>query len=154
MKYCIDSSSLITAWRINYPYENFESLWNKISELMDSGQIIAPMEVYEELKKGNDDLYKWIRKRKKIFQEISEDNQYLISEILTKFPKLIEEKNPSVQADPMVIALAKTTKTIVITEEKPDSAKKKKTKIPTVCNDYKIPYQSLVELIKQEKWKF
>ena len=95
MKYCIDSSSLITAWRINYPYENFESLWNKISELMDSGQIIAPMEVYEELKKGNDDLYKWIRKRKKIFQEISEDNQYLISEILTKFPKLIEEKNPN-----------------------------------------------------------
>jgi hypothetical protein len=121
---------------------------------MESGQIIAPVEVFEEIKKKDDDLLKWIKERKKMFHELSDNGFQRMKEIMEKFPRLIDPNRPTIQADPYVIALAAETGRIVITEEKHDSATKKKTKIPTVCNHYGILSTSLIQVIKSEEWKF
>jgi hypothetical protein len=67
---------------------------------------------------------------------------------------LIDANNPNVQADPYVIALARSKNATVITEEKPDGALRKKTKIPTVCNYYSIKWLPLLDAIRDENWSF
>lgn len=152
--YCIDTSSLVTAWRFTYPYDNFKSLWEKIAGIAKKGRLITPMEVFEEIKKKDDELFKWINQYEMMFHELNEDSQIFISDILSKFDRLINIDSPAVQADPQVIALAGEKGAIVVTEEKPDNATKKKTKIPTVCNHYNIQWMSLIQVIKKEKWNF
>ncbi|MBX9720834.1 MAG: DUF4411 family protein, partial [Candidatus Obscuribacterales bacterium] len=55
--------------------------------------------------------------------------------------------------DPFVIALASVHRCAVITEEEP-SAKPNKPRIPDVCKDLGIKTLKLVDVIKQEGWKF
>lgn len=50
-KYSIDSSSLIHAWRRAYPPEHFKTFWQRLEELVNSGVIVASIEVLNELKK-------------------------------------------------------------------------------------------------------
>jgi hypothetical protein len=62
--YCIDTSSLIEL-KIKYPREVFPTLWEKMEELIQNGQIIAPIEVKKEIEKGDDELKKWVRGKKR-----------------------------------------------------------------------------------------
>ena len=65
--YCIDTSSLIDLWRRHYPPDVFQTLWEKdIEALIFQGEIIAPQEVFNELKQKDDELFKWVKKHKKI----------------------------------------------------------------------------------------
>lgn len=153
-KYCLDTSSLITAWRVNYRPDNFDSVWDKVSEYGKLGLIISPMEVFEEIQKKDDELAKWVKRNKHPYFEIPEASQDKITEVINKFPRLIDVNNPSIQADPYVIVLADVSNCTVITEEKPDNATRKKTKIPTVCHYYGIKWMSFADMIAAEKWKF
>lgn len=56
MTYCIDTSSLIAAWQERYPIENFPVFWKKIEDLIDSGHLVAPIDVLLETKKRSDEL--------------------------------------------------------------------------------------------------
>jgi len=48
--YCIDASSIIEAWLETYRPRSFPSFWNRLDELIDSGELISPEEVRQEIK--------------------------------------------------------------------------------------------------------
>ena len=59
--YCIDANILIQAWQKYYSPKICPSYWEVLNELGKKGVIFIPELVYEEIKKGEDDLYEWLK---------------------------------------------------------------------------------------------
>lgn len=153
MIYCIDTSSLIAGWNERYPQEVFPGLWNNIGDLIEIEQLIAPEVVKFELEKKEDSINNWLDQNKKLFQPLDDGVQGIASNIIADNPTLIDINRTSDQADPFVIALALERNGVVVTEEKRTNSPKR-TKIPNVCDAYKIRCIDLLNMIRELKWKF
>ena len=158
--YCVDTSSCIDAKEV-YPIVNFPSLWGNLDSLVNEKHIIPPHEVYDELKQKDDEVFNWVNQRKQIFRVLDEEQVAVAKEIITEYPKLIDEQKENPDADPFVIALAIIEKRnlaltggrcLVVTGEKPGSPHKPK--IPDVCIARGIEYLDILALVQREGWIF
>lgn len=150
--YSIDSSALIHGWRRVYRPKNFGFVWEHFDLLIEEGRLRASIEVYNELEKKDDEVFKWCKDRKaKMFVEIDDNTQAHVTRIMKNHPRLVDTVKGRSGADPFVIALAATTKPlmVVVTEESAG-----KTKIPDVCLAEKIDCCRLADMIEREDWKF
>jgi len=160
--YCIDTSSLIEM-KDKYPMDIFKSLWANMEKLIDNCRLIAPIEVRKEIEQGDDELKKWIIRKKKFFIKPGKSQFESIKEILENYQFLAKsEKTEGPNADPWLISLAVTKNEeergklllyntyIVVTEE----SKTKLNKIPVVCKKYNIECINLLELFRIEGWIF
>ena len=150
--YSVDSSALIHGWRRVYRPKNFGFVWERLDTLITEGRLQSSIEVYGELEKKDDELFKWCKDRKEqMFVEIDDAVQKEVARIMKAYPRLVDTVKGRSGADPFVIALASVTKPkmVVVTEEHPG-----KTKIPDVCNAEKIDHCGLADLIEREDWKF
>lgn len=158
--YIVDTSSLVKLNR-NNPIDVFPSIWEKLKLLSDNNRLIAPKEVFNEIKQNDDMLSKWAKQQKKMFKEPTQKQITIVQEILKEYPALIDAER-KYDADPWVVALAveissnqQTTlfsiKRIVVTEEK---LRGNQIKIPFVCNQKSIEAIDVVELFRTEGWKF
>ncbi|HCV43168.1 MAG TPA: DUF4411 domain-containing protein [Bacteroidetes bacterium] len=116
--YCIDTNALVDLWRRVYPVDVFPSLWKNIEGLIESGKLIAPREVLNELEQIDDDLSKWARKHRTMFVPPDQDQLDQVKDILRQYPTLIEANKTIPDADPFVIALGKTEPAVVVTNER------------------------------------
>ena len=149
--YSIDSSALIHGWRRAYRPKNFGLVWERLAILAEERRLRASIEVYNELEKKDDELYKWCKDRKeKMFVEIDEVVQREVARIMTRHPRLVDTVKGRSAADPFVVALAATTNPfmVVVTEEFAG-----KSRIPDVCVAEKIDSCRLADLIEREDWK-
>lgn len=154
-RYSIDSSSLIHAWWRAYPPENFASFWARLDEMTDAGIIVSSIEVHNELRKKDDDIHAWCKKRSPNFcVEIDGDQQDHLAYILGTYPRLVDTVKGRSECDPFVIALARSFKSplCVISQEGP--GKKNSPKIPDVCSAEGLQCMSLVDFIRAERWRF
>jgi hypothetical protein len=151
--YSIDTSALLDAWVRWYPPDIFSNLWENFDSLINEGNLIASEEVYVELEKKEDDLYKWVKERSDIFQPISEDIQNSVSEILAIFPTLVDSRKDRSQADPFVIALARIKDCTVVTGER-NTGTSSRPRIPNVCDHFGIRNINIVTLIREQGWRF
>ena len=144
-----------------YPFNIFLSLWEKLDTLIQSNRLISPQQVYEELKKWDDDVFWWVKQRRKLFRHPDEEQIAVAREILHRFPSLIDWQKETADADPFVISLAivetrnltlLSGKCSVVSHEKPGS--RTRAKIPDVCNHYAIEHLLIVEFFSKEDWKF
>jgi hypothetical protein len=150
--YSIDSSALIHGWRRAYRPKNFGFVWDRLSDLVTEGRLRASIEVYSELEKKDDELFKWCKDRKQaMFVEIDDEMQKHLKRIMTNHPRLVDTVKGRSGADPFVIALAATTNPamVVVTEEYAG-----KTRIPDVCAAETIQCATLADMIEREDWKF
>ena len=161
--FCIDSSSFIHLHRF-YPPNFSKDIWSEFETLFDQNKIISHIIVFEELttsSKNKDDLTKWIIPKRKYFKDYSLIQLHYVSQIINKFPNLIESDREKDQADPWLIALAieeqlqmklfnPKQKVVVVNEE----SKNKLQKIPDVCNHYGLENLNLLELFKYFGWDF
>jgi hypothetical protein len=146
--YSFDSSTLIHAWNRVYRPKNFGFVWNGFDALIKEKRMRSSIEVYNELEKKDDELFKWCKERKEgIFVELDEEVQAHVARIMKAYPRLVDTVKGRSGADPFVIALAAAGKMMVVTEEQPG-----KMKIPDVCKLEKIECTSLADLIEQENW--
>lgn len=151
--YCIDTNALIDLWRRFYPPDIFTSLWKKIENLISQGELIAPCEVFSELEKQDDELLKWVKKHKKMFKDLDNEQINLMRKILRQFPNLIDANKITPDADPFVIALAISKGWTVITSEKA-ATPGGHPKIPDVCENYNVKCIPLIEFFREQKWEF
>jgi hypothetical protein len=95
--YSIDSSALIHGWRRTYRPKNFGLVWDHFDVLIDQGRFRSSIEVYNELEKKDDELFKWCKERKdKMFVELDAETQGHVSSIMAKYPRLVDTaKSPS-----------------------------------------------------------
>ena len=59
--YCIDANILIQAWQKYYSPEICPSYWEVLNDLGKKGVIFIPELVYEEIEKGEDNLFEWLK---------------------------------------------------------------------------------------------
>ena len=120
MIYSVDSSALIHGWRRIYRPKNFGLVWERLAGLVENDRFKASIEVYNDLEKKDDELFKWCKERKeKMFVEIDNDLQTYVARIMAAHPRLVDTVKGRSGSDPFVIALAATTKPpmVVVTEE-------------------------------------
>ena len=154
MIYCIDTSSLVD-WSDYYPPDVFPTLWDKLDWLIAEGRLISSKEVLLELKRQDDDLYRWAASRHSTFIEPDSDTQKCLGDIMARFPTFAPDTTPDgVWADPYLIAMAKTKGYMLVTGEKSAGKGAKHPKIPNVCDAAGVRWCSLLEFIRLEKWQF
>jgi hypothetical protein len=150
--YSADSSALIHGWRRIYRPKNFGFVWDRLRVLIEEGRFKASIEVYNDLEKKDDELFKWCKDLKdKLVVDIDETIQAHVARIMKTYPRLVDTVKGRSGSDPFVLALAASTNPImtVVTEEFLG-----KVRIPDVCTSEKIPYCGLADLIEREDWKF
>jgi len=152
VKYIIDTSALINAWHLYYPPKNFPTLWDKLTKIIKNGYLKAPLEVFDELEEGGDDLYKWAKDLKTYLFEERDEIQDLVVDILHQFPYWANRDD----ADPFVIAMAQFYNASIICCEKPDGRKNPAEirKIPDACRALGIRYLHFYQLVVEKEWSF
>lgn len=151
-RYCFDSSSLIAAWHERYPPTHFKSFWASLGALIAAGVAIAPEEVRDEISVKDDGLRAWSEGHASLFQALDLEQQQAVREILAHHRLLAKDFRGRNRADAFVIALAKTTKAAVVSEEKPGSPSRPK--IPEICARLGVRQIGLLELIQEQGWQF
>ena len=108
-----DTSAYLNGWRDHYPPSTFPSVWRLIDDAMKDQRIITPREVFNELKRKDDDMASWAKAREELFVEPSIQVQGEAGQILAMLP------NPGMRdgADPFVVAEAKIRQLTVVTYE-------------------------------------
>lgn len=153
MEYSIDTSALLDGWLRYYPPDTFDSLWQRLGELIASGSLRATEEVRFELEKKDDDFLAWTLERPELFVELDEGIQLKVSSLLDKFPKLLDTRANRSAADPFVIALAALNNCPVVTGEQA-TGNLNRPNIPDVCQESDIECINLITLIRREGWRF
>jgi len=152
--YCIDTSALIDLWRRYYPPDVFESLWVDVEELVKDGQLIAPRQVHEEIKKQDDGLTEWSKEHRDMFEKPTKNQIQTMKDILQEYPDLVDQEKTSPEADPFLIAQARCRDWIVITSEQSRSNPNASPKIPDVCENYDVECYDLVQFFREEGWQY
>lgn len=149
--YSIDSSSLIHAWNRAYRPKNFPTFWRLLEDLIEEGRLKASIEVYNELKKKDDEVLAWAKIHKdKLFVEIDEPTQDEVIGLMANYPTLVDTTKGRSGGDPFVIALALASdpQMIVVTQED-----RGKMRIPDVCGAVGVECINLADLIEREDWR-
>lgn len=143
-KYVIDACALINAAKnYNMSKKAFAHIWEVLNELIEKGQLISSLEVFEELK--DDDLAHWAKSHKEAFLPLTREVQEKTTEILEKFPQIIKiQTKGSSNADPFLIATAILEKGVIVTDES-----NKKHGIPMVCESLAISYMKLNDMLDE-----
>jgi hypothetical protein len=157
--YCIDTSSLLEWWFLRYPPSIFPSLRDRIERLISSGRLVTSEFVVQELGVKRDELFDWANAQASFSVPTTQDVANEMGSIVTSFPALVDPNAQRTQADPFVIALAKTRGLVVVTEETLAMAKRRRRRqrgiyIPDVCAALNVPCITLLAMIQRERWTF
>lgn len=154
MRYSLDLSALLDGWRRHYPPGVFPTIWRQLEQLIEAGELRATEEILSEVAKKDDEVLEWAEARKtELFVDLDEAVQRRARVILAAFPKLIDTRSGRSGADPFVIALAAEHECAVVTGEQ-RSGSLKRPKIPDVCRELAVPCISLLDLIREQGWRF
>ncbi len=61
MLYLLDANVLIDANRDYYSIERVPEFWDWLQHHAEAGRVKVPVEIYEEVKDGDDDLATWLK---------------------------------------------------------------------------------------------
>ena len=145
--YVIDTSALVDLWRRRYPKDVFPTLWENLEKMISKGELVAPQEVLGELKRHDDELYRWAQKQK-CFKTLDEEQIACTQDIVAKHPTLVDPNKTTPEADPFVISLAWTKGWKVITQETP-AGRGPREQIPDVAAAYKVNCLSLLDFFRE-----
>ncbi len=107
-----------------------------------------------EVKKRDDEVHEWAKARKaKMFVPIDEEQQRHVSSILAKHERLVDTRKNRSAADPFVIALAMAEGCAVVTAEAA-TGKADRPHIPDVCSAMGVRSMTLLELFREQGWRF
>ena len=156
--YVVDNDVLITLLTF-YPKDKptFKALWDEIENLIKQKIMFSTDVVYKEINRyrgKNDIVKKWAKSRKKsFFISPDEETWRLAQDVVKKFPELIDKKKLQTgepQADPFLIALAKSEGAAIVTQER----KELPNRIPMVALHYKVQCIDLYAFFEERKLKF
>jgi hypothetical protein len=121
-QYSVDTSSLIELK--HFPRDVFGSVWDTLEELIKAKRLFAPHEVFRELQKGDDEIFKWAKAQPGLFVDLDAVQGTLLADLLARFPAMAAPAKVGPHADPLVVALARSrldsdgSGCHVVTEEK------------------------------------
>jgi hypothetical protein len=143
--YLLDANVLIDGNRDYYPIERVPEFWDWLGHVGEQGLVKIPLEVYEEIKVGNDSLASWA-KEDSIETALllnEEVDVSLVSHVANNgyASDLTDIEIEKIGRDPFLIAYglaALKDRCIVTTEVSKPSTQRANRKIPDVCNQFGI----------------
>ena len=143
--YCIDSSSLINL----KPYRKdiFPTIWERLEVMINNEEIISPLQAYDEIKIGKDEIHSWCKKHKKMFKDINQCQMQKIQDVKKYYENIYwrNEINKTVPwADPWIIALSICEDAIIVSDEK-----NAPNKIPFIASAFGIKCLKLLDFFKE-----
>jgi len=151
----MDTSSLIHAWRRDYPPDVFPSVWDNLSKFARDRIAIAPEEVLIELERGGDEIFEWAKSHPEMFLQPDEAIQAEVERIVNAWPSFVPSTSyDGVWADPYVIALAIVYQSVVVTGEVPVGSNARVPKIPNICDALGVPWTNLLGLLRAQGLHF
>ena len=151
-RYCIDTNSLMDCRLRYYPPDVFPTLWEQLEDLFRAGTLISHEEVLSEITQKSDELASWGKEWSACFVPFDEEQEPVLIDILSRFERVAMTGKRRNAADPFLIALASTTNTTLITEEKRGS--ENKPKIPDVCAALDIATMPILDMFREEQFRF
>ena len=152
-QYVLDSSFLIKLHR-EQPIELYPSLWERISELLTSGEAVIPREADREMQVKDDELRRWLREREAAIVESSVEELEIVRHIAERHPAWVQGAKNA--ADPFIIAAASAGGAVVVTDERPSGqgTEDRNLRIPTVAAELGVECILPTELIRRCGWRF
>ncbi len=153
--FLIDTSS----FRVlsNYYESQFPSFWKLFNEAVADSTIRSVKEVYSELEQHDTNwIWKKAKSVKQIFVSPGNEETAFVAQLMSqkKYQALIGKANilqGKPVADPFLVAAGFHTGGTVVTEEK---RKPNASKIPNVCDDFKIEVTNVEGMLEQLGWSF
>ena len=164
MIYLLDANVLIDANRDYYPLERVPEFWEWLENVGQNGHAKIPLEVYEEVRDGNDELAKWAKqeqiKTALLFQE--EVDVSLVSHATDRgyASDLADDEVVKIGRDPFLIAYAlenAENRCLVTTEVSKPSRRRANRHLPDVCRDLGVACYNTFEFLRalnfSTRWK-
>lgn len=136
--YCFDTSTFIELWNVTHRPKTFPSLWKDIKNFIAAKKIVSPIEVLNELQVQDDDLFAWAMKNKGGFLPIDRAQMEELKKIYSEIGN-IGHKGRTFDADPWILALARSKNASVVSSEK-HTGDKGNPRIPDACKFLNIPH--------------
>ena len=142
MLYLLDANVLIDANRDYYPLERVPEFWGWLENGGTNGHVKIPLEVYEEISDGNDELANWAKeeqiKTALLLQE--EVDVSLVSYATDQgyASDLTDDEVVKIGRDPFLIAYAlkdRENRCVVTTEVSKPRRSRANRHLPDVCRD-------------------
>lgn len=144
-KYIIDTSAMLSQ-KSDEQYRRtvYQSLWNRIDEMVQMQEIVTCSEIASEVQ--DDDIREWMDAKGMQVIPIDDEVQNNVREIVTVVNKeLVDFKTNKSSGDAFLIATAKKYGLSVITEEAVNSPKK----IPVTCQKMGIRCMNLLGFMEE-----
>ena len=155
MLYLLDANVLIDASRDYYPVERVPEFWEWLAYVGENSHVKIPLEVYEEVKDGNDELATWAKDDKIVATLLfgEEADVPLVSRITDEgyASDLTDDEVEKIGRDPFLIAYALAAvgeRCIVTTEVSKPRMRRANRHIPDVCNDFGVPCCDTFALVR------
>jgi hypothetical protein len=156
MLYLLDANVLIDANRDYYPIDRIPEFWEWLVHHGEEGDVKIPVEVYEEIKEGSDDLAKWAKDSdiEKALLLKEEADPEIVSRVIDQaYAKdLTDDEIEKLGRDPFLISYALANqgeRCLVTTEGSKPSKRRANRHIPDVCADLKIPCRTSFEFLRE-----
>ena len=156
MLYLLDANVLINANRDYYPISRVPEYWEWLISVGNEGLVKIPIEFYEEINEGNDDLAKWLKQEDVIAALLlnEEAEQPFVADTINKgyASDLTDVEVEQIGCDPFLIAYALVNpaeRCVVTTEVSKPSAKRANRHIPDVCDQLGVKHCNQFEFGKK-----
>ncbi|MES9902309.1 MAG: DUF4411 family protein [Sedimenticola sp.] len=154
MKYLLDANTLIEAKNRYYNMKVCPGFWDWLLLSSISGDIASISLVFDELKRGNDELKEWAILHGDLFLDVADEpTQQAFAEIAQHVSTEAHKMKVGAMedflsgADPWLIAMARASGMSVVTHEAYNPDIKKKFLIPNICHTFDVPYIDTFELL-------
>lgn len=151
----LDANVLIDANRDYYPIERVPEFWAWLQHHGGDGRIKVPIEIYEEVKDGKDELAKWIKQRT-VRDDVCLDAEADVSLVSRAVadgyaPDLTDDEILKIGRDPFLLAYAlrePSEHCIVTTEVSKPSKQRANRHLPDVAHSLGIASCNTFELTR------
>jgi hypothetical protein len=158
MLYLLDASTLINAHNNWYALNRVPEFWRWLLHHAEAGTVKIPTEIFAEVENGNDELAAWMKEadHKKALRITEETDLAKVQAVLAKYGEDLSEADLiKIGQDPFLIAaaLGHADRCVVTAEVSKSSKQGANRKVPNVCNDCGVLWQSPVDFIKELDFK-
>lgn len=153
MSFTLDSNILINLIRL-YPRDIFGSIWDSIETTVGNGDVCICEAVLREVHRGGDELHSWAKGLNGFTCPTTNEELQTVGEIATAHPEWV--RGQVNEADPFVIAHAKESEAVIVTEEgrKGPGTEDRNLKIPNVADEHGVACIKFFDFVRGQGWKF
>lgn len=156
MIYLLDANVLIDANRDYYPTDRVPEFWEWLVHQGQADSVKIPIEIYEEIREGNDELAVWAKEEAVESALLLDEaaDPALVSEITEQgyASDLTDDEIVKVGRDPFLISYALSdlaNRTIVTTEVSKPGRQRANRHIPDVCSTFSIRCRNTFEFARE-----